>query len=114
MLQNAYLLSRIGADTAENESTFAEIWQKYLARAASEAFASWFAPVLQWSASLDSFASRGKGSKNWIISIEYIIYMIIDSKNSRLLFKMFGWAITMRTREICGTIQLMAEAKEIV
>jgi len=28
MLQNAYLLAKIGADTAENEQHFAEIWPK--------------------------------------------------------------------------------------
>ena len=28
MLQNAYLLAKIGADTAENERNFAEILQK--------------------------------------------------------------------------------------
>ena len=28
MLQNAYLLAKIGADTAENERNFAEICQK--------------------------------------------------------------------------------------
>ena len=27
MLQNAYLLAKIGADTAENERNFAKIWQ---------------------------------------------------------------------------------------
>ena len=27
MLQNAYLLAKIGADTAENERNFAENWQ---------------------------------------------------------------------------------------
>ena len=31
MLQNAYLLAKIGADTAENEQKFAEILQKILA-----------------------------------------------------------------------------------
>ena len=29
MLQNAYLLAKIGADTAENERNFAEICQKF-------------------------------------------------------------------------------------
>ena len=29
MLQNAYLLAKIGADTAENERTFAEILPKF-------------------------------------------------------------------------------------
>ena len=28
MLKNAYLLAKIGADTAENERNFAEIWPK--------------------------------------------------------------------------------------
>ena len=28
MLKNAYLLTKIGADTAENERHFAEIWPK--------------------------------------------------------------------------------------
>ena len=31
MLQNAYFLAKIGADTAENEQHFAEIWCKKLA-----------------------------------------------------------------------------------
>ena len=30
MLQNAYFLAKIGADTAENEQHFAEIWPEWL------------------------------------------------------------------------------------
>ena len=53
MLTNAYLLAKIGADTAENEQHFAEIWCKKLATTrrrmhAMDSLAATLGPRRRW------------------------------------------------------------------
>ena len=71
MLQNAYFLAKIGADTAENEQHFAEIlptdglWRLRLGATGYDNNFDWTSPSPKYSKDKDERQSKDRDAKGW-------------------------------------------------